>query len=108
MADEMKAYTESRAAFERAKREAERIAAVVVDAGQKLRAWNAVQVSNMSAGGYSNMPLHSPSINANEWPSAADIHAALTAYHEAHFQMRLAYDAIPEEVRVSAKPPESK
>lgn len=94
---------------ERAAKAAERIAKVVESAGKALAQWQRAVVSNAPGGGGYPARIggspHSPSINASDWPSAADIHAALVAYHAARAAQMAAWSAIPAENRIGLSPP---
>jgi hypothetical protein len=106
MADPAQIYADARSKYESASEAVQRIALVIIDAGQKLRSQSRVQVSNAAGGGYPGVPTVVATIDANTWPTAQAIHEALVAKHEAHAAMMSAYMAMPESVQKLLPKPE--
>jgi hypothetical protein len=68
--------------LKRATREAERVVRVITDAGEKLRNWQNVRVSDIKIP-IEGLGSSAPSINAKKWPTARQLTKVLAAWHKA-------------------------
>lgn len=97
-----------------ASRKAEETVKPSVDAGDLLRQgkWKRVVVSNISSGGYPSEIVMGPkkavgSIDANNWPTALQIHEALIAWHAARNEVMAKWNSIPEDQKIGLASPAS-
>lgn len=109
MSDPVARYQEAIAKVEASEAKAKSVVAIVVDAGRKLGKWQDVMVNNAGDGvGYPaemGLNANTPTINAHTWPSANDIHEALSAYHVAKSEAMHAWVAIPADRKKGLNPP---
>ena len=68
--------------LEQATRDAERVVGVITDAGEKLRNWKNVRVSDIKIP-IEGLGSSAPSINAKQWPTAEQLAKVLAAWHQA-------------------------
>ena len=101
--DFIRKYIDARGALERARVEAERVVAPVVQAGNALHDWQDVNVSNLDltfAAGTRR------TINGDAfWPALREIGEALSNWHAAGEGLNEAWQAIPVADRESLQPP---
>ncbi len=98
MSEEIEAYQSAIAKLQAAKQRAEEIKAIVVRASIALQDWRKASVSGLE-GGYPAeviMLEGRQPIMASNWPTAGDIHKALTGYHEAKLTCKNAYQRVPD------------
>ncbi len=103
MSDPISIYQDAVNEFNTATTEAAAIANKVAELGRALVNWRVVSFSNSPDA----FPISSksPTINFREWPSAAQVSAALARWHKASDSVKAAYAAIPESQRsVVVKP----
>ena len=83
MADELRLkLIHAEEALQQATRDAERVVGVITDAGEKLRNWQNVRLSNIKIP-IEGLGSSAPSIDAKRWPAADELAKILAAWHEA-------------------------
>ncbi|HZP26082.1 MAG TPA: hypothetical protein VFB90_03445 [Dehalococcoidia bacterium] len=101
--DFIRKYIDARIALERARVEAERVVAPVVQAGNALHDWQDVNVTNL------DLPFAEGTrrtINGDAfWPALREIGEALSNWHAAGECLNAAWQAIPVADRESLQPP---
>ena len=107
MANEIEAYQAAKREYESAVAACESATGIIHSASAILMDWKSAMVSNTSAGFPAEVALsrRAKSIDANNWKTAHEIGALLSAYHTAKAAMRSAYSAIPEGQREVVVPP---
>ena len=69
-------------ALKQATREAEKVMRVITDAGNQLRHWQNVRVTNIKIP-IEGLGPSAPSIDAKQWPNAKQLAEVLAAWHKA-------------------------
>lgn len=96
-------YQEARRNFAAAKAHAEEVCKVVTDAGQVLRNWPWVGISNKAD---ANFPTGSKwYIDATKWPRIDDLTKSMQLAHEAHWALQNAWERIPAQDREGLQSP---
>ncbi len=102
--DPIQACQDALRTLEAAERKAEGLAQYVVNAGAALRDWKDLTFANLRP------PISFPigmrqAINAEGWPTAAEVAQAITDYHTAQNDVQNAWRRVPSEKRVGMSEP---
>ena len=103
--DPIRTYLDARTALEQATGRTERFVDVIISAGDNLRDWRRVMISNASGVGFPLELANAPSINAKKWPTAQELAEILAAWHKARHACDNAWMNVPVKDRLGLQGP---